>query len=195
MTKARNGAGENENRALSPSYRSAIRENTERQRLSAMPTDIEVYCNCVERVRHDVSVAETVLTRKIDTGRHELNAELFFLHLRKALEEIAFASLSANRDKYSEARTGFATEWNARRMLGFLANVNPTFYPISLKAPQELAPGRKHFDRLEDGYLTKEDFVLLYDKCAEVLHSRNPYSPEDPAIDIHYKAEEWLLSV
>ena len=46
----------------------------------------------------------------------DLNAELIFLHFRKALEEISFASLSANREKYSAARAGFATEWNARRM-------------------------------------------------------------------------------
>lgn len=160
-----------------------------------MPTDIEIYCNCIERVRHHVTVAETILVGRIDTGHHELNVELIFLHFRKALEEIAFASLSANREKYAEARAGFATEWNARRMLGFLANVHPTFYPIPLKEPQEVTPGRKHFDRTEDGCLTADDFVLLYDKCAEVLHSRNPYSPEDPTIDICHKAEDWLARI
>src|SRR5450755_960317 len=126
-----------------------------------MPTDIEIYCNCIERVRHHVAVVETVLASKIDTGHHQLNVELIFLHFRKALEEIAFASLSANREKYSEARAGFATEWNARRMLGFLEKVNPAFYPIPLKEPQAVAPGRKRFDRIEEGYLTKDDFVLL----------------------------------
>lgn len=157
-----------------------------------MPTDIEIYCHCVERVRHHVSVAETVLAGKIDTGFHELNVELIFLHLRKALEETAFASLSANREKYSAVRAGFATEWNARRMLGFIENVNPAFYPVPLKAPQEMAPGHKHFDRIENGYLTKDELALLYDRCAEVLHCRNPYSPDDPMIDIKYRLEEWL---
>jgi hypothetical protein len=90
-----------------------------------MPTDVEIYCNCIERVRYHVSVADTVLAGKINTGHPDLNAELIFLHLRKALEEIAFASLSANREKYSAARAGFATEWNARRMLGFVEKVNP----------------------------------------------------------------------
>jgi hypothetical protein len=160
-----------------------------------MPTDIEIYCNCIERVRHHVGVAETVLIGRIDTGHRELNVELIFLHLRKALEEIAFASLSANREKYSTARAGFATEWNARRMLEFLKNVNPTFYPIPLKEPQEVAPGHKHLDRIENGYLTKDDFVLLYDGCAEVLHCRNPYSPEDPTINIRYTVEEWLSRI
>jgi hypothetical protein len=156
-----------------------------------MSTDIEIYCACIERVRHHVSVADSVLAGNIDTGHNDLNAELIFLHLRKALEEIAFASLSANREKYSAARAGFATEWNARRMLGFIEKVNAAFYPIPLKEPQKLAPGRKHFDRVEDGYLTKEDFILLYDGCAEVLHCRNPYAPGDPTINVNFTVEEW----
>ena len=85
-----------------------------------MSEDIQTYCNCIERARHHVSIADNVFAGRIDTGFHDLNAELIFLHFRKALEEIAFSSLSANREKYSAARTGFATEWNARRMLGFV---------------------------------------------------------------------------
>jgi hypothetical protein len=160
-----------------------------------MPTDVEIYCNCIERVRYHVSVADTVLAGKFNTGHPDLNAELIFLHLRKALEEIAFASLSANREKYSAARSGFATEWNARRMLGFIEKVNPAFYPIPLKEPQEVAPGRRHFDRVEDGYLTKDDFVMLYDGCAKVLHCRNPYAPGDPTINVHFTVEEWLRRI
>jgi hypothetical protein len=156
-----------------------------------MPTDIEIYCNCIERVRHHVSVADAVFAGKIETGHRDLNAELIFLHFRKALEEIAFATLSANREKYSAARAGFATEWNARRMLGFVEKVNPNFYPIPLKPPQEIATGRKHFDRVEDAYLTKDDFVTLYDGSAEVLHCRNPYAPGDPTINAKYTVDEW----
>jgi len=160
-----------------------------------MPTDIGIYCNCIERVRHHVSVADTVLAGKINTGHPDLNTELIFLHLRKALEEIAFASLSANREKYSSVRAGFATEWNARRMLGFVEKVNPAFYPIPLEEPKEVAPGRRHFERVEDAYLTKDDFVMLYDGCAEVLHCRNPYAPGDPTINVHFTVEEWLRRI
>ena len=157
-----------------------------------MNDDLKIYCNCIERVRHHITVAESVLSGKINTGLQELNTEIIFLRLRKTLEEIAFASLSANREKYSEARAGFATEWNARRMLGFLENINPNFYPIPLKAPQEIAPGQKHFDLVKNDYLTKDDFIFLYDRCAEVLHCRNPYSLEDPTINIKYTVEEWF---
>jgi hypothetical protein len=156
-----------------------------------VPDDIHVYCNCMERVRHHVSVADTVFAGKIDTKHRDLNAELIFLNLRKALEEIAFSSLSANRERYSAARAGFATEWNARRMLGYVEKVNPNFYPIPVKPPQETTPGRKFFDRVTDGFLTKEDFTTLYDGSAEVLHCRNPYAPGEPSIDVKYAVDQW----
>ena len=74
----------------------------------------------MERVRRHIRIVDRVLLREINTGDNDLNAELIFLHFRKALEEIAFASLAANREKYSAVRASFATEWNARRMLGFV---------------------------------------------------------------------------
>src|SRR5712671_6076386 len=140
-----------------------------------MPTNIEIYCNCIDRARYHVGIADTAFTGQNNTGQSDLNAELIFLHFRKALEEIAFSSLSANREKYSAARAGFATEWNARRMLGYVAKVNPKFYPVPVKPPQETAPGRKFFERVAAGFLTKEDFATLYDGSAEALHCRNPY--------------------
>ena len=90
------------------------------------------------------------------------------MHFRKALEEIVFASLSANREKYSATRAGFATEWNARRMLGFAEKVNPGFYPVRVKPPRETAPSHKFFDRVTDGFLGNGDFESLYGGSAEV---------------------------
>jgi hypothetical protein len=156
-----------------------------------MAEDIQVYGNCMERVRRHIGIVDRVFLREIDTDDNDLNAELIFLHFRKALEEIAFASLAANREKYSVVRAGFATEWNARRMLGFVEKVNPNFYPVPLKPPQEISPGHKFFDRVEDGFLTKEDFVTLYDGSAEVLHCRNPYAPGDPTVNVKYTVDEW----
>jgi hypothetical protein len=156
-----------------------------------MPDDIKIYCDCMARVRHHLSVVDTVFQGRIDTGHPELNTELIFLHFRKALEGIAFASLSANREKYSAARAGFATEWNARRMLGFIENVNPHFYPVPLCPPQETSPGHKFFDRIKGGFLTREDFEALYDGGSEVLHSGNPYGSGDFTVNFKYPVDEW----
>jgi hypothetical protein len=40
-----------------------------------MPSDIEIYCACIERVRYHASVADTVLAGNINTGHDDLNAE------------------------------------------------------------------------------------------------------------------------
>jgi hypothetical protein len=145
----------------------------------------------MERVRHRVSVADAVFAGRLDTAYADLNAQLAFLQLRNALEEIAFSSLSANRDAYAAARPGFATEWNARRMLGFVENVNPHFYPVPVQPPREIAPGRRHCDRVQDGFLTRDEFVALYDISAEVLHCRNPYASGDGGIVLPYTVDGW----
>jgi hypothetical protein len=154
-------------------------------------TDIEIYCRCMDRVRHHVSIADAVFARKIDTGHADLNGELIFLHFRKALEEIAFSSISANREQYAAVRAGFATEWNARRMIGFVEAVNPNFYPVPLQPPTQTAAGPKHFALVEDGFLTKDDFAALYDISAEVLHSPNPYNPAGFTIDFKHPVDIW----
>jgi hypothetical protein len=114
---------------------------------------------------------------------------LFWSYFETRIERLLRAGLY--REKYSAARAGFATEWNARRMLGFVEQINPNFYPVPLKPPQQIAPGHKFFDRVADGFLTKEDFSTLYDGSAEVLHCRNPYAPGDPTIDVKYTVDEW----
>ena len=92
------------------------------------PPELSIYCNCMERVKNHVRIIESALSGSVVASTHPdhsvLVIELIFLHFRKALEEIAFASLAANREKYAAARAGFATEWNARRMLGFIEKVN-----------------------------------------------------------------------
>ena len=170
-----------------------LRRDKEKRALADSPSpksDISLYCECIARVRRHISISDTVLAGVVGTGHRDLNEELVFLHFRKALEELAFASLSANRERYSAARAGFATEWNARRMLGFIEKVNPNFYPIPLKEPREIAPGKKYFDRVEQGFLTKEQFVRLYDDSAELIHCRNPYASGD-ATSVKHSPEDW----
>lgn len=161
-----------------------------------VPNDVQIYCGCMERVRHHVSVADTVFAGNITTGTDELNNELVFLHLRKALEEMAFSSLAANRKKYSEARAQFARDWRAKGMLEHVEKLNPQFWPIPVSGPQEIAPGHKHFDRVKDGFLTREEFVELYDAASVLaLHTRNPYAPPEEAVHLKYPVDGWSARI
>jgi hypothetical protein len=160
-----------------------------------MPTDIQIYCNCMAEVRTRIGVVQGVLAGHITTGNDNCNAELIFLQLRKTLELVAFASLCANKDAYSAAHEKFASHWKAKAMLNALEEINPDFYPVPLDHPQRTASGAKHFPRSADGFMRTEEFASLYDSCSDVLHTRNPFTPKDPTIQIGYTVQQWVARV
>ncbi len=61
-----------------------------------------------------------------------INVESLYLQFRKTLELIAFGSLIANREKYSEARAEYASDWNAKRVLKLVSVLTPCFIQSQL---------------------------------------------------------------
>src|ERR1700688_4080893 len=108
-----------------------------------MPTDDEIYCNCMEELKHRIAVICSVLNGSISTTYPMFDSELMHLQFRKSLELIAFSSLTANKAVYSAAFEKFASHWNAKRMLEDLEEVNTDFYPVAVNPPQTLADGTK----------------------------------------------------
>jgi len=156
-------------------------------------SDVQIYCDCMSRIRHRIIVLQTIMAGGIKIGHADQTAELIFIQFRKTLEEIAFASLSANKEKYSEVHANFSKHWRAKDMLAVMDAVNPNFYPVPLTAPVETAPGHKHFgEPLTDGFVTRDDFVFLYKCSSEALHTRNPYREGAPTINIKYTVHEWV---
>lgn len=159
------------------------------------PTDIQIYCNHMVGVRDRLNTVKAILSGHITTGVEGVNTELIFLQLRKTLELIAFASLVANKSAYSSVHEKFAEHWRAKTMLNEIEKLNHDFYPMALDAPRETVPGMKHFDRPLDGFMTKADFVLLYNVSSDVLHTRNPYSAKDPTIQIGFSVPQWIARI
>ena len=161
-----------------------------------MPTDIDIYCNCMERVRFRINFVQTVLSGQIKIGSDDQTLELIFVQFRKSLEEIAFASLSANKEKYSEVYENFSQHWNAKRMIEALHKLNPNFYPVPSSPLVQTGPGKYRFGpQLTDGFLTKDDFVFLYNCSSAVLHTRNPYREGNQTIDVKHSVEEWVNKI
>lgn len=157
-----------------------------------MSSDEQIYCNCMERIRRRLNVLDDVLAGRIGTNKNsDVVAEIIFIQFRKSLEELAFASLSANKDVYSAVHAKFAVHWRANDMLNELEKVNPGFYPVAAEPPKETSPGFKHFDRLPGGFMTRGEFAKLYKHSSEVLHTRNPYKEGDSTINIGYTVQEW----
>src|ERR1700730_12646497 len=157
-----------------------------------MVDDTQLYIKCMEEVRDRVSLVSNIGARRITTGTEVFDVELVFVQLRKILELIVFASLTANKEEYSAAHEKFATHWKAKLMLQELIKINPEFYPMPIGRPQLQPNGVKHCPEVSDPFLTKDDFVLLYDKTGEVLHARNPFTNKGLTVDIKYGVKEWV---
>lgn len=156
-----------------------------------MSDDTKLYINCMEEVRFRLDFVRGLPARNGTTGYQVIDKELVFLQLRKMLELIAFASLTANKAKYNAAYKKLTTVWNAKEMLRNLVKINPEFYPLPVQPPQLQADGTKHFGAV-DSFLTKDDFVSLYDVASTFLHVGNPFGNADPVIKMRYNVKQWL---
>src|ERR1700728_710296 len=136
------------------------------------------------RIRDRINVVQTIMSGGIKIGLADQTAELIFIQFRKVLEGIAFASLSANKEKYSEVHANFSKHWRAKDMLAVMDAVNPDFYPVPMQPPVQTSPGIYYFgEPLADGFFTREDFVFLYKCSSEALHTHNPYKEGHPTIN------------
>jgi hypothetical protein len=163
--------------------------------MNAETNDITRYCGLMENIKMRFELIRRILAEGTFFASNEFAYECVSVQLRKLLESIAFASLCANKDKYSEVHANFAKHWRAKALLEDLERVHPKFYPVPIRPPITQADGTKHFDRIDDGFLTRKDFVFLYDKCSEVIHTRNPYSSQELRIDFVCSVEEWLNKI
>jgi hypothetical protein len=153
-----------------------------------------LYANSMSRIYQRVGVVQRVLGRECDLGSEAFDTELVYLQFRKVLEEIAFSSLAANKTEYAALHANFSKHWKAEKILQELEKLNPDFYPHPLEAPTS-SPGIHHFDQLSSGFLTREEFADLYDISSQVLHTRNPYSQDDPVIQARYSGDQWLSRI
>ncbi len=151
-----------------------------------------MYCNCMEEVKSRVSVILGVAEGRVTIGREDFDAELVCVQLRKILELIAFASLTANKERYAEAHADFQSHWNAKRLLLNLERLHPHFYPKPVQFDRQDEKGIKHFADVTEGYLTRDEFVTLYQKCSEVLHARNPFRSDPRVINFDRSIKEWV---
>jgi hypothetical protein len=140
----------------------------------------EIYINNMRDVKKRLLYSECQL-REFERTQDYILLENVILHTRKALECIAYASIAPNKKAYSkfrsEAKTpaDFRKDYHGAKILKQLGMVNKEFYPLSLLEPKAVGVKQWHFDRLANGYLTKSQYIKLYDRLGKFLHSDNPW--------------------
>lgn len=162
---------------------------------SAVDANLVMYCNCMEEVKLRLAVVLSVVERRLAVGREDFDAELVCVHLRKTLELIAFASLTANKDRYAQTHENFVSHWNAKKLLANLEKVHPEFYPKPVTFSHQDNKGVKHLSDVQNGFLTRDEFVTLYDKCSEILHSWNPFRTDPRVVSFGYSIGDWITRI
>lgn len=149
----------------------------------------------MDDIKHRLRKVDRILIGHSPMKHEGLDGEVVCLLIRKSLEQVAFASLIAHKEAYSKVHADFEKTWNAKRLLQKLASVHPDFYPRPVTFPTVDTGRVKHLLDVQDGYLTQEDFVFLYNTCSEVLHTWNPYRPGPRIVETQRPLAEWVQRI
>jgi hypothetical protein len=149
----------------------------------------------MEDVKRRLAVVQAIVSGQSPLGRDDFDGEVVCLQLRKSLELIAFASLSAHKDAYAQAHDDFSTHWNAKRLLSKLEKIHPDFYPKPVTVAQTDARGVRQFADVAEGFLTRDEFVFLYDKCSEAMHTWNPFRTDPRVVNFERSISEWVARI
>ena len=161
--------------------------------MSTIPVSPAVaYCNSMEDVKHRLLKVDKMLIGHSPMKHEGFDGEVMCLLIRKSLEQVAFASLIAHRDAYAKVHADFEKTWRVKKLLERIEAIHPNFYPKPV-AFTTVDTGRvKHLIDVTNGYLTREEFVFLYDTCSEVLHTWNPYRPGPRIVNTQRPLAEWV---
>jgi len=150
---------------------------------------IKVYLDSMREIKKRILYAESQIDL-FNKSNDNFILENAILHLRKVLECIAYASIAPNKDLYAKFRSNaqkpadFRKDYHGTKILEQLEKINKNFYPYPLIEPILVGNGEWHFDRLNSGYLTKNEYTKLYDKLGKFLHSDNPWGGNKGYIDL-----------
>lgn len=136
----------------------------------------EKYLAVLEEIKRRIKVIDDIITADSRLRYRATSIETACLQVRKVLELIAFGSLIANVRIYSAQHRKFAEHWNPRIMLKDMTRVNPNFYPYPIiQKPSTISGIDMDWIAKDQDFLTKDDFLLAYEKCGRIMHATNPY--------------------
>jgi hypothetical protein len=155
--------------------------------------DIIKYCNLMDEIKRRTAVITAFGSGGAAAVYQATTIESVYLQFRKILELIALGSLVANKSEFSKAYGDFSKCWNAHYLLRDMERVNPDFYPRPIiEVPSKQPHAKMEWQEKKDGFLTKDDFLKLYEKCGAIMHAGNPYGSQ---VDFGYyqkNIQGWL---
>jgi hypothetical protein len=129
---------------------------------------IALYQNLMREIKVRLT-SMTTLTSSTIALPVKLAQEYCWLQIRMVCELIALGCLVAHGDITKSNK--FSKTYQADKIMNALENLHSSFFPVPVKATQTETPRGWHLEPLKSGYLTKSDFMKLYNqRCGQELH-------------------------
>ena len=151
----------------------------------------------MKEIKLRVEVINLFLSGQLAAHYMPTTVETIGLQFRKVFELIAFASLSANRQRYSSVYADFAKHWEAAKLLKNLQRINPNFYPKPVVEVQttEHPPALQALEARQQDYLTQNELSQAHGRCGKLMHASNPFGTP---IDYQFYQNQfpvWLIRI
>ena len=141
--------------------------------------ELSRYCELMAEVKGRTEAITDMLRGLTTTTYKATNIEFMCLQIRKMLELISMGSLVLNKDEFEAIGQKYTQYWNARLILREIERLNPDFYPIPIQdVPSSRLGVATDLQTKTSGYLTREDFVKVYEKCGKMMHANNPFGSQ-----------------
>jgi len=122
--------------------------------------------------------------------------ECAYLQFRKILELIAMSSLVANRKELNKSVKRLGEMWKGKEILEMVEEVNPKFYPVPIiEEPSPKPFVKNNLIEKDSGFLSKEDFTVLYNKCSKIIHADNPLGKKTDYGALYSEGQGWLTKI
>ena len=169
---------------------------------------IRKYCILLEEIKLRInSVMEIIDERKNkeqnlnmeEMIQFHMKTEFICLQIRKILELIIFGTMVANQEVYKKTYSDFKNHWNVKKIMRKIEIINKNYYPIAMsfgdsKLNDDGINYTHELNVLNTEFLTKEEFIKLYDKCSEIIHSPNPFQ-NNHLINFEKTLEDWMYKI
>lgn len=154
--------------------------------------DIEVYIKIIEEIKQRVDVVLRLHKGELFVEYRATQVESMILQVRKILELIVLASLSANKSIFEQNRKKFEDHWRPKDIIKDIESINPGFYPIPVEEKPSEDEGVVDLVDVKTKFMDRVELLFVYSECNRCLHASNLYGE---GIDYEYyikKVSIWI---
>lgn len=169
---------------------------------------IRKYCILLEEIKLRINPVMEIIDERKNKEQNlnmeemiqfHIKTEFICLQIRKILELIIFGTMVANQEVYKKTYSDFKNHWNVRKIMRKIEIINKNYYPIAMsfgdsKLNDDGINYTHELNVLNTEFLTKEEFIKLYDKCSEIIHSPNPFQ-NNHLINFEKTLEDWMYKI